>query len=224
MAWPLNWSLRGMRTHLLFFPLWLGYCLAGDGLVVLCKGNSPLTRGRWAYGWLFLFSVVAWWLFELIDLRTQNWFYLGRERVSDVMYAILASLSFSTVMPAAFTSAEWVGCALPATKNAPAQSRIGKGVLVLSIAGGCLMLALLLAWPNYFFPLVWLSLFFYPGPAQRLVWPAIACRQRRGRKLAAGVGLVGRRDAVRLLLGDVELLLLPQVGLPGAVGWRQAPF
>ncbi len=22
--WPLNWFLPGLRTHLLFFPLWLG--------------------------------------------------------------------------------------------------------------------------------------------------------------------------------------------------------
>ncbi|MBC7186155.1 MAG: hypothetical protein H5U38_03870 [Calditrichaeota bacterium] len=163
-AWPLNWSLPGMRTHLLFFPLWLGYCLAVDGLVVLCKGNSPLTRGKWAYGWLFLFSLVAWWLFELIDLRTQNWSYLGRERISDLGYAILASLSFSTVMPAVFTSAELVGCAFPARKNAPAKRRSGKGVLAVAIAGGCLMLALLLAWPGYFFAFVWLSLFFIFDP------------------------------------------------------------
>ena len=25
VAWTLNWSLSGLRTHLLFFPLWLGF-------------------------------------------------------------------------------------------------------------------------------------------------------------------------------------------------------
>lgn len=32
VVWPLNWGvpLKGLRTHLLFFPLWLGYALAID--------------------------------------------------------------------------------------------------------------------------------------------------------------------------------------------------
>ena len=29
----LNWTLTGPRTHWGFFPLWLGHCLAMDGLV-----------------------------------------------------------------------------------------------------------------------------------------------------------------------------------------------
>src|SRR2546423_2924453 len=34
VCWPLNWSLPGMRTAYLFFPLWVGYVLAVDGLVL----------------------------------------------------------------------------------------------------------------------------------------------------------------------------------------------
>ena len=44
VAWPLNWALPGMRTHLLFFPLWLGYALAVDALVLRRRGTSLLTR------------------------------------------------------------------------------------------------------------------------------------------------------------------------------------
>ena len=27
VCWPLNWTLSGLRTAYLFFPLWLGYIL-----------------------------------------------------------------------------------------------------------------------------------------------------------------------------------------------------
>ena len=29
VCWPLNWTLPGLRTAYLFFPLWLGYILVG---------------------------------------------------------------------------------------------------------------------------------------------------------------------------------------------------
>ena len=39
--------------------------------------NGMLTRSPTAYAGLFFVSAPAWWLFELINLRTQNWIYLG---------------------------------------------------------------------------------------------------------------------------------------------------
>ncbi len=166
--WPLNWTLPGMRTHLLFFPLWLGYCLLADGLVAARRGSSPLTRGKRAYLWLYLLSIPAWWLFELIDVRTQNWLYLGREQVSDLAYAVLASLSFSTVMPAVFTSAELITSVLPRRAHPPERGDISRPYLLAALAAGCLMLALVLLWPRLFFPLVWVSLFFVFDPLNAL--------------------------------------------------------
>ena len=107
--WILNWSLSGLRTHWGFFPLWLGYALTVDALVFLRKGSSLLTRNPAAYAGLFLVSAPAWWLFELINLRTQNWIYLGEEAFSPFQFAALSTLSFSTVMPAVFGTAELVG-------------------------------------------------------------------------------------------------------------------
>ena len=107
--WTLNWSLSGLRTHWAFFPLWLGYCLTVDALACRRKGTSLLTRSRRGYALLFVFSVPGWWLFELLNLRTQNWFYQGAEYFSSLEYFALCSLSFSTVMPAVFGTAELVG-------------------------------------------------------------------------------------------------------------------
>ena len=167
--WTLNWSLPGPRTHWIFFPLWLGYCLTVDALVLRRKGTSMLTRSPSAYVKLFLVSAPAWWLFELLNLRTGNWFYDGRQFFTDLQYFILATLSFSTVMPAVFGTGELVS-------TFGWLRRIGRGpriaptrrTLVSFFVAGWLMLALLLLWPLYFFPFLWLSIYFILMPAN--VW------------------------------------------------------
>lgn len=161
VAWPLNWLLEGLRTHLLFFPLWLGYALTVDGLVWLRKGSSLLRRNWRAYVGLFLLSAPLWWLFEAINLRTQNWFYPGQEQIIPFWRFILKSLSFSTVIPAVFGTAELVS-------TAGWLQRLGRGpvirprrpVLVGFFLTGALAFLLLLAWPHIFFPFIWLSLYF----------------------------------------------------------------
>ena len=167
--WTLNWSLDGLRTHWGFFPLWLGYCLTIDALVVKRKGTSMLTRKPAAYVFLFVVSSPGWWLFELFNLRTQNWFYEGREHFTHLGYFLMCSVSFSTVMPAVFGTAElastfgWIrrmrgGPVLPPTR----------GLLVGLFLAGWLMLGLLVARPLYFFPLVWGSVYLILEPVN--VW------------------------------------------------------
>ena len=91
--WTLNWSLSGLRSHWCFFPLWLGYCLTVDALVRVRKGDSLLTRNPAAYVGMFIASIPSWWLFELINSRTQNWCYEGAQQFTDLQYFVLASLS-----------------------------------------------------------------------------------------------------------------------------------
>src|SRR5262245_58348128 len=76
VVWPLNWSLEGNRTHLLFAPLWLGYILTVDACVVRRAGSSILTRSPALFVQLFLLSAPGWWLFELINARLENWEYV----------------------------------------------------------------------------------------------------------------------------------------------------
>ncbi|MBN1481311.1 hypothetical protein EH223_02960 [candidate division KSB1 bacterium] len=168
-AWSVNWSCTGLRTHLLFFPLWLGYCLVVDGLVFRRKGTSLFTRSWQRYIGLFLVSAPAWWLFELINMRTQNWHYMGRELFTNLEYGLLASLSFSTVIPAVFGTAElvstfrWIKDSRPFLK-VPAE----KQQMLWYFIAGWTMLGLLLMWPRYFYPLVWLSVYFIIEPIN--VW------------------------------------------------------
>lgn len=161
--WPLNWWLPGLRTHLLFFPLWLGYALAVDALALYRSGTSLLARSPRDFAMLFAISAPAWWLFEALNWRTHNWEYLGREFFSDLEYAALASLAFSTVMPAVFATAELMRTFGRIERFARGPRVTGRVRPALFLAG-CAMLGLLLAWPRYFFGLIWLSIFFVCEP------------------------------------------------------------
>jgi hypothetical protein len=169
IAWPLNWMLPGTRTNWLFFPLWLGFALSVDGLVFLRKGSSLLTRSWKQYFSLFLVSAPAWWLFELINLRTTNWHYLGVEGITPFSYFLLASLNFSTVIPAVFGMGELISTFSFIHQMRPGLIiRDDRKTVAIFFATGWVMLALLLAWPKYFFPFVWISIYFITEPVN--IW------------------------------------------------------
>ena len=160
--WPLNWLLPGMRTHVLFFPLWLGYILTVDGLVFLRKGTSLLTRSRSRFIGLFLVSAPAWWLFELLNERTHNWYYEGRDQFTDLQFFVLSTFSFSSVIPAVFGTAELMSTFIRRVRG-PVVHPTSRTLAVFFVMG-VVMLALLLVWPNYFFPFMWLAVFFIIEP------------------------------------------------------------
>ncbi len=163
--WTLNWTLGGLRSAWGFFPMWVGYCLTIDALVLLRKGNSMFTRNSRAFIIMFLISAPAWWLFELLNLRVQNWFYEGREYFTNFQYFIFASICFSTVIPAVFGTAEFVGT-FKWIKNLKPSFIIGSNprTILLMFFLGWIFLILLLIWPLYFFPFMWLSVLLILEP------------------------------------------------------------
>ena len=86
VCWPLDWLLPGMRTAYLFFPLWLGYILLADALVLSRTGTSLWVRSPRDFVLLFVASSPVWWLFEVINRRTRNWEYLGSVHQSSVRW------------------------------------------------------------------------------------------------------------------------------------------
>ncbi len=169
VMWPMNWLLPGYRTAWLFFPLWCGYALTVDALTFWRKGTSLLTRSWRRYIGLFLISIPAWWLFEAINLRTQNWAYTGREAFSPLAFFMLASMNFSIVVPSVFGAAEFISSfefirRMQPWKAIPDDLRTTQ----IFFAFGWLMLALMFAWPLYFFPFVWISVYFITEPVN--VW------------------------------------------------------
>ncbi len=168
VCWPLNWTLPGMRTAYLFFPLWLGYILVVDALVFLRAGSSLWTRSRRDFLLLFCVSAPVWWMFEAINWRTQNWEYVGSGNFSWLEYYALCTLSFSTVMPAVFETAELVRTfrwtqRFASTWCVPPTPMVCRGLML----AGVVMLALTLLWPRFFYPFVWTSLALIFEPVNR---------------------------------------------------------
>jgi hypothetical protein len=163
--WYVNWTWDGSRTFWAFFPMWLGYCLTIDGLVHLRTGTSLLTRSPRRYAGLFLLSAPVWWLFEALNLITHNWSYLGAQNFSPLAYAFWTTLSFTTVIPAVFGSAELVA-------SFESIGRLGRGPRLRGdrlttwsfFIAGWLMLGLMIAWPQVFFPFIWISPYFIFEP------------------------------------------------------------
>jgi len=173
--------------------MWLGYCLTIDAIVLRRTGTSLLARSPRKYAGLFMLSALVWWLFELFNLRTMNWTYIGAESFSPIAYAFWTTLSFTTVIPAVFGGAElFAGLGF--------VKRLGRGPVIRTdtvttvsfFAAGWIMLVLLLSWPKLFFPFIWLSVYFILEPVN--VWMG-------NRSLAQWTGKGDWRPVISLWLG-----------------------
>ena len=163
--WPLNWLAPGLRTLWAFLPLWVGYALVMDALVLQRKGTSLITRSWRRFAALYIVSIPTWWLFEVFNWRVQSWHYLGTETLSPFSFFIFASINFSTVIPAVFEAAE-LASTFGFIRKAKTWMVIrgDRRTVMRFFLAGWIMLALMLAWPRYFYPFLWLSVFFILEP------------------------------------------------------------
>lgn len=133
---------------------WWGYILFVDGLVYKRTGAS-LIRSRRGEFLLMLPVSVAWWLFfELVNLRLCNWHYTGLPgniflRWQGYLFA------YATVLPAIFETKELLESFSffkdLRTRPMADLPRFGSWFLIT----GVVFLVLPLAFPKYFFPLIW---------------------------------------------------------------------
>lgn len=182
VAWPSAWLQLGFLGEHSFFPLWLGYILVMDGLVLRRTGSSLLVRNPKAVLGMFIIAVPYWWSFEWINQVTENWRYIGSDDYSRVGRWLIASWHFSVVIPAVFESAELVGSFnfIRRFGNGP-KVRLSSRQLWGVIGLGFLTLAALLLWPTYLYPLTWLCLFFIFDPINsHRGLPSIAEQIRHG--------------------------------------------
>jgi hypothetical protein len=165
LFWYLNWQLEGLRTHWGFFPLWLGYCLTIDAFTFKREGNSLATRNEMAYIGLFVISFPFWWLFEILNVTAQYWHYSHRQQFSDLEYFILASISFSTVVPAVFGTSELV-CSLLRKVKTKQWIKLGgkKWQQITFFAAGWIMLLIVIFKPQYGAAFLWISIYFIVDP------------------------------------------------------------
>ena len=182
VAWPFSWAESGTGLQYTFFPLWLGFILAVDGLVLRRTGTSLIVRSPKIMAMMFILAVPYWWMFEAINQVIQNWVYIGSDTETNLVSLIQTSLAFSVVIPAVFEVSELVGSFNFINRFArmPALVLNRQQVAIIGILG-VLSLAALLTWPKYLFPITWLSLFFIFDPINYLTGrPSITANVRHG--------------------------------------------
>ncbi len=134
---------------------WWSYILAADGLVYLRSGTSLLLNRTKSFALLALFGCAFWLLFELFNLRLENWYYVMLPSSQWVRFAGIA-LSFATVFPGIIETAD-----LLRTTRFGRRSRTGPKfalharALRMCTALGLAFALLPLLWPRTTFPLVW---------------------------------------------------------------------
>jgi hypothetical protein len=159
LAWIIAWGTSGFLSEHSFFPLWLGYILAVNGLSEVRFKTSLISAMGRGFVVLFAISVPLWWFFEGMNAIVQNWHYHLAHPVSSTQYVIEASLDFSTVVPAVLSTSFLLLAAsrelhLASPRWRPAVSERG---LAAAVLGGIGCFALLPLFPNETFPLVWIA-------------------------------------------------------------------
>jgi hypothetical protein len=177
--------------------LWWSYIFAVDFAVCRLRGHSLLRDQPQEFLFLAVWSVPVWLVFEMANLRLQNWYYV-MSPYGFSWATIYLLLAFATVLPGIFETMLLVlalierfapgGC----IRGRPfAVSRLNIG---LQLALGAMMLALLLVFPKNCFCLVWGFAYFLTDPVCYWVWRKE--KNHQGRSL---LGQLAAGDNTRLM-------------------------
>ena len=161
--WFLAWSrcswFAPFQPHT-FTPLWLSFIVVVNALDVRLSNSSLMTARPGYFLALFPASAGFWWFFEYLNRFVQNWFYTGAE-YDPWTYFLLASMSFSTVLPAVLSTRRLLSGLPGLTAGfenfiawSPRRPKAA-AALVLSASGAGLLL--IGVYPNLLFPLLWVS-------------------------------------------------------------------
>lgn len=185
-------------------PTWF-YVFAWYPTLVLLDAVGTRLDGRPTMLWrrpmiyIFLWSPVVWFVFEVANFRLNNWYYILLPHAAWERWCGIV-LSFATVVPAVLLAER--------TLDAAGVFRRGRGPALVvrpwevscAVAAGLGMGALSLAYPRQFFPLIWGAVFLVVDP--------LVFRHQRSLSLLGDLarGYWGRIG--RLMLGGLGIGLL----------------
>ena len=179
-----------------YYPFaWYGTLALGEAVLRRrTAGGFLLSRAGFA---LFLWSVPLWLLFELVNFRVANWYYVFVPDDPVARWSGIA-LSFATVLPAIATS-QWLleTAGVFEGRRSPSFSLSTRASFALQ-AVGVSMAALSVAFPTWFFPLVWGSVTLLVDP---WVYRRVPQRSLLGHLVAGRPGLVYRLLGGGLVIG-----------------------
>lgn len=164
VAWVLAWTRFDWFADYQIFtfsPLWFGYIGVVNALTYMRSGRCMLLHRPKYLVSLFVVSAIFWWYFEYLNRFVQNWFYINIEGLSSAQYVLFATLPFSTVLPAVLGTCELLQT-FPRLRAGLAtyrklelvNSRPMARILLAAAAIGLLGIGI---YPDYLFPLLWLS-------------------------------------------------------------------
>jgi hypothetical protein len=164
LAWAVAWtrlpSLAWMQQHT-YVLVWSGYIVTMLALTQQRTGTCMLTHRPLLLAGLAFVSAFFWWGFEFMNRGVQNWFYQNVENFSPLEYAVMATLSFMTVLPAVLATYDWLTTRPRLTAGLDnwfhirfARPRLAGAGFALAGAVGLFFLPV---YPNVLFPLLWLA-------------------------------------------------------------------
>ncbi len=152
--------------HWFYLVAWWSYIFLADWLVLRLRGTSRLTSSPKQFLSLALWSVFFWLVFEWFNLFLKNWAYLAVP--SDIRVRWLGyTLAFATVLPGIFETYDLLGLLIPRPfRGRPLGNPFSWFPWLILVGLLCLLLPV--AYPRYFFPLVWAGFVFLLEPANYL--------------------------------------------------------
>ncbi|WP_143005400.1 hypothetical protein [Desulforhopalus singaporensis] len=176
VSWILAWTRFDWFARVqpfTFFPLWLGYIGVVNGVTYRRSGRCMLTHRSGYLVGLFLFSALFWWFFEYLNRYVRNWYYTGVDGLSLIQYALFATLSFTTVLPAVLSTYEmfvtFPGLSGGLDNYLKVDIRYPRVAAGGGVCIGCAGLLAIGIWPEYLYPLLWLSPLIIVTGIQRLL-------------------------------------------------------
>ena len=175
----------GVRPLAIYFtPIaWSFYILLVDGAVLAIRGESRLHDHPRHFLTVAFLSIPLWLIFEVYNLRLQNWTYTGVPQAWPLAL-VGYGWSFATITPGIFETADLIESFGWFSTGAEVKfSSVLRNAMV-AFGAGCLLAPLIVPQPiaRKLFLLVWIGFIFLLDPVNdRLGLPSLMADLRQGR-------------------------------------------
>ncbi|MDP8214296.1 MAG: hypothetical protein RAO92_06970 [Candidatus Euphemobacter frigidus] len=146
---------------------WWGYILILDAVIYRIRGKSIIRNNIRLFIYQCVFSVLFWGVFELNNLHLRNWAYVDLPP-NPWETAVGMALSFATIMPGLFYTAELIDISGLFKKIKLPPLRISPVFAYILILLGMIFLVLPMMLPptiaTYLFIMIWLGWIFFLDP------------------------------------------------------------
>jgi hypothetical protein len=156
LAWTRQIWFRPFQFYT-FIPLWLCYIVVINALTWRRTGRCLLTHETKYFLTLYPLSAAFWWFFEYLNRFVENWHYVACESFSPGQYFLVATLSFSTVLPAVLSTEEWLASSPGTTAGLEHFIPIRIWIVWVALAASGAGLFFIGWFPNQLFPLLWVA-------------------------------------------------------------------